>query len=921
MRPLKLTVSAFGPYAGKTEFDLQALGEKGLYLITGDTGAGKTTLFDAITYALYGEASGAVRDVSLFRSKYAEDATPTYVELNFEYAHKQYYVKRNPAYERPALRGSGITLQKAEVELHLPNGGVVTKKGEVDAKIREIIGIDRTQFAQIAMIAQGEFQKLILASTDERQKIFRDIFGTSYYMQMQEELKHEAGAISQKRKELKNSIAQYIDGATCKADDVLFIELKKAKEDSLSIVQTIELLEKMLENDGIFEEKLQNQLGLNEEKSRENTTEISKAEDRLKTEKSLESAKLALKSSGEKLQLANDELELEKEKSKEVDLLSKAVTIAEGELPKYEEADRLAKEIAGKVKSAKAEEKKLSACEDEIKELEKVCEALKAEREELKNAALVFSELHTQKTKLKEEAEYLGVLSAEIKAYKAVSANLSNAQAVYKTCAQQAEDAEKSYNQKNKTYLDEQAGVLAKTLRDGEACPVCGAKSHPSPAALPDSAPTAKELESAKQLAEKARNTAAKQSEKAAEYRTQQGGKKENIEQQAEKILGEISFENIEETLLKKEAELSKNNAQLHKELGDAEKKKTRFEILEKELPKKEAEKTEQGALQLSLSTKLASLKADLNADIKKQEELKPSLKFENKAEAEKDLREKTQKIKKIKESHKKAEETCNAFAKEKESLEGQIKALTEQLENVKPIDMEKAKEKSVLLKKEKEELDKRLGEIKIRISINRNSLQGIQTQSQSLAQAEEKSKWVNALSNTMNGNISGKEKVKLETYVQMLYFDRIIGRANTRFLKMSDGQYELCRTSAAENNRSQSGLDLDVIDHHNGTQRSVKTLSGGESFKASLSLALGLSDEICSIAGGIRLDTMFVDEGFGSLDEESLKNAINTLAGLSENNRLIGIISHVSELKEKIDKQVVIKKDKYEGSRVEMIV
>ena len=214
-----------------------------------------------------------------------------------------------------------------------------------------------------------------------------------------------------------------------------------------------------------------------------------------------------------------------------------------------------------------------------------------------------------------------------------------------------------------------------------------------------------------------------------------------------------------------------------------------------------------------------------------------------------------------------------------------------------------------------------KLQKVRTRLSSNAAVKKKIEEKSGELTSLEERWAWVKALSNTANGNITGKEKVMLETYIQMTYFDRILVRANRRLLSMTGGQYELVRRQVADNNRSQSGLELDVIDHYNGTQRSVKTLSGGESFKASLSLALGLSDEVQSSAGGIRLDTMFVDEGFGSLDEESLQQAIRTLAELGEGNRLVGIISHVGELKEKIDRQIVVTKAKTGGSRAEIRV
>lgn len=249
MRPIKLTVSAFGPYAGKTVLDLDKLGENGLYLITGDTGAGKTTIFDAITYALYGEASGDNRDASMFRSKYAEATTPTEVELVFSYAGKTYIVKRNPEYDRPKSRGEGYTTQKAEAQLTYPDGRVVTKQRDVDNAIRDIMGINRSQFLQIAMIAQGDFLKLLLAPTEERKKIFRQIFKTQLYQDLQDRLKKESGQLNDKCDAARNSIKQYIDGITCDENDVLCIEVEKAKNGLLPAKDVMDLIDRLLTQD------------------------------------------------------------------------------------------------------------------------------------------------------------------------------------------------------------------------------------------------------------------------------------------------------------------------------------------------------------------------------------------------------------------------------------------------------------------------------------------------------------------------------------------------------------------------------------------------------------------------------------------------------------------------------------------------
>ena len=249
MRPIKLTVSAFGPYAGKTILEMDKLGENGLYLITGDTGAGKTTIFDAITYALYGEASGENREPSMFRSKYAEATTPTEVELVFSYAGKTYTVTRNPEYERPKSRGEGFTTQKAEAQLIYPDGRVVAKQRDVDNAIRDIMGINRSQFLQIAMIAQGDFLKLLLAPTEERKKIFRQIFKTQLYQDLQDRLKKESGQLNDKCDAARNSIKQYIDGITCDENDVLSIEVEKAKNGLLPAKDVMDLIDRLLTQD------------------------------------------------------------------------------------------------------------------------------------------------------------------------------------------------------------------------------------------------------------------------------------------------------------------------------------------------------------------------------------------------------------------------------------------------------------------------------------------------------------------------------------------------------------------------------------------------------------------------------------------------------------------------------------------------
>jgi len=299
---------------------------------------------------------------------------------------------------------------------------------------------------------------------------------------------------------------------------------------------------------------------------------------------------------------------------------------------------------------------------------------------------------------------------------------------------------------------------------------------------------------------------------------------------------------------------------------------------------------------------------------------LKQKLGFSSKIDAENQISTLNNKIIEIEKSH---SEALNALNENKEKISSLKSAGIEIQKRLSGgnIDLDEENEKRIELEEKLEKLDIKSKAVHSRISSNSRSYENIVKRLDEIKKVEEKWIWMKSLSNTANGNISGKEKIMLETYIQMTYFDRIINRANLRFMVMSGGQYELKRRVEAQNNRSQSGLELDVIDHYNGTERSVKTLSGGESFKASLSLALGLSDEIQSSAGGIRLDTMFVDEGFGSLDDESLSQAIKALSSLADGNRLVGIISHVSELKDRIDKQIVVKKEKTGGSNITLLV
>lgn len=923
MRPLKLIISAFGPYAGRVEIDMDTLGNRGLYLITGRTGAGKTTIFDAITFALYGEASGNNREPGMLRSKYASPDTPTEVEMTFLYAGKTYEIKRNPEYLRPAKRGGGMALQRADAALIYPDGRVISKVKDVNQAVREIMGIDRNQFLQISMIAQGDFLKLLLADTKERQEIFRELFQTKNYQILQEQLKSESGVLNRQREVVKNSVEQYICGILCEDTDELVVELKKAKEGKMQIGDVVELAEKLLAHDQEREEQLKTELEVVEKQLEAVNGKLTKAQEfeKVKGEFIRDRCLLAnknqeLKGLGEQLNEAKGNQQLGEELIQRIAGLEAEILVYD-ELEAKKADDRKAEEEQKKVIRSQTEnigQQEQMASEIEVlRQEQKALEKSGEERERL------AGELERQENK----KISLELMKSEIEHYSALKAKLIEVQKSYIQAQEKAENLQKIYNGKNRSFLDGQAGVLASALKAGMPCPVCGATEHPCLAEISREAPTEGELKEAKRAYEAAYADANTASRLAGEVKGRFSSQEANVRKLMEAQM-EVSYEDISEVseiVEKKLADAEISIADLQKQIEMKQEQKNRYDRLSQMIPEREAAIANLQNDLISLKEKasaLGSRRTELECRIG---ELVSKLEHRDKAEVKETITKLTDKRTKFQKSLQQAEEAYLNCEKKVIALSSKIEQMEKQLADETEIDIESEKERKVSLTEQKNLLTDRQKEVYSRIAANQKELKNIKKRSAELLKLEDKWQWVKSLSNTANGNISGKEKVMLETYVQMKYFDRIIARANTRFMVMSGGQYELTRRLEAENSRSQSGLELNVIDHYNGSERSVKTLSGGEAFKASLSLALGLSDEVQSCAGGIQLDTMFVDEGFGSLDEESLQQAMRALAGLTEGNRLVGIISHVEELKGRIDKQIVVTKEKSGGSRVEMSV
>lgn len=918
MRPLKITMSAFGPYAGEVTLDMQKLGKSGIYLITGDTGAGKTTVFDAISYALYGEASGNYRENTTLRSKYASADTPTFVELEFEYNNEIYKINRNPEYPRPNKRGEGFTKQSANAELVMPDGSVITKIKEVNAKVEEIIGINKNQFSQIAMIAQGDFRKLLNCETNERSKIFRKIFKTEPYHNIEIKLSSLFNELKRNREKEKSGIEQYINQLKCNENDTLSLELERAKSGDVLIEDVIKLAGEIINKDTLEYTKTQKNIeSINEE--------IEKINSNIKLYENQEATKKAYAKASAKLEeLKTKRNECEKTyKSAEaqrerLDDLTKKINLINSKMPKYDELKSLENSINERTQSFEKSNNLLKLKQQEITLLEKEIDEKSKALEEVKGADLLVQKLTAQKEEIKKKAEALKELKTEIDRCKTEQKNLKNAQSFAKSALDEYGALENEYNQIYIAFFNEQAGIIADELKDGEPCPVCGSTSHPNLARKSENAPSQADVESAQNLVKKAQEKADKARDTASALKSRFDEIAANVKSAAKKLFGtdDNVFDDYNSNInaLKKEYDCTLAL------LKTANEKLNLYQKLDKEIPKIQ-EKQKSISDEISkLNTQKASDEAFISENTKRVTSIKSELDFESANLAKDKLKEYTNLSNDIKNAIEKSKNDFDDIKSKYDTQKGTKASLENALKEFKEIDLASLNEKSLKLNEYKKDVDKTAKSLYSRIESNKLLVDNISEKRDILKEYDDKYVWLKSLSETANGDISGKEKITLETFVQMTYFDSIIRKANIRLLTMSDGQYELVRRSDAETLKKNEGLALDVIDHFNGSSRSVSTLSGGESFMASLCLALGLSDEIQSSNGGIKLDTMFVDEGFGSLDGEALDRALSALTSLSQGNRLVGIISHVDVLRDRIDNKIVITKDRTTGSNAQII-
>lgn len=928
MRPLRLTVSAFGPYADKTTLDLARLGQGGLYLVTGDTGAGKTTLFDAITYALYDRSSGGVRDGAMLRSQYAALGTPTFVELEFAVRGQVYTVRRNPEYQRPKARGQGYTTEKADAVLTYPDGRPpVTRANEVTAAVTSLLGLDYQQFSQIAMIAQGQFARLLNTDTTQRTEIFRKLFRTQPYQKLQEALLQASRDLDAQLRQQNQAIGRILAPVCWPPEDPEAEALAQLSE--LTPADTAQAL-----LDGLAQ-RLEHQRTQAQAQRTQAETALSTAQQGLgaarqartlqqqRAEKQAECARLA-----PLLQAAQAEADRHAGDDRLLDGLAQQLQTAQAALDALAALDTLRTQHTAALAQAQAQAEAAAKAQRQQQLLDQELAQADTRLAALAQAPACQAQLEAQGQELARRQQALAQLGQSLTACQTQAQTVKTAREGYEAAAQRKAAAAQRYQQLDRAFLDAQAGLLASALAPGVPCPVCGSLHHPAPAALNAAAPTEAQVQAARRTADTAAQAAADASRQAGEAQTELRSARTALRQQAEALLpqrftadSELTFGILQTALEQEQQDLAAAQARHKQALRQNQAALTEKQTLETTRPQLLLQRDQHARAAAQADKAAAAALAQAEAKAQEIQRSAASLPWATQAEAQQALDALTQQRDALRKAGAKAAKALEAAQQEHTAACAALDALAQQQTPAPtPEAMDQLEQQVLGLEQQRDALRAQEQALEGYLQPCRTAAQRYRTAAQQRTQLVEQWQWVGALAATAGGTLSSRQKIRLETYIQMTYLDRILVHANTRLMQMTGGQYELERI-AGQDQRSQSGLDLGVIDHYNGSRRSVKSLSGGETFKASLALALGLSDEVQATAGGVQLDTLFLDEGFGSLDEESLEQALRVLTGLTEGNRLVGIISHVGALKERIDRQIVVRKNRTGGSSAELVV
>ena len=880
MKPIQLVLSAFGPYVERTVIDFSALGEEGLFLIAGDTGAGKTTIFDAISFALYGEASGGKekRKSKSFHSDYVSDQTETYVELTFRHRGETWWIRRNLEYQRPAKKKKDgmetTTRQAADAQMRNEDTGEeILRMDDVNRRVRELLGLTQDQFTQTVMIAQGDFLKILTASSDDRKKLFRDLFHTNLYVDLQSRLQEKNRACADEQKALE----QVILSAEGKIDpEAEFAE----REILLSYCGQIQhtdalcaLLARLIEQEKAAQEQARAQ-------KKEAADQIG--------------ALIAAVTEGERVN--RDFADWESKRARLA-----ALTAGQGEI----DAQRAALAAARRAQQLETDEALMrrtrrdmdaqrTALSEAQAALEQAKKALPEAETRMKEAESRGGEIHALLAQAKQMEDCLPVLG-EVERLKAA---LDTQKRELQRLTEASSLAQAAYTAAQNSYYLSQAGLLARELKAGQPCPVCGSTAHPCPAQITHETVTRQALEQAakrRETAEKAQSDAA----------TRLAANRAALDEREDRLRAlKIGADETRQRLAARIDAAHQAAADRQREIDAA---RSAYQALDK---RKTAAQSAVDAAQ----KQLAALEKDLRAQTEAFEQKRAAHGFEDEASY--------RLAKRTNADIERLDREIRNYDEQKRTLAAQTHELEDKLSGRQRTDLTALQNRRAAALDRQAKAENAEKAMVRKLTLHESAEREIRQANAAIQKKRGKWQIIQELYTCCAGIAAGNPRAKLtfEAYVQQYYFRFVVAAANKRLTRLTDGMFTLRVMREAANRVSQSGLDLEVLDRSTGQARDVSTLSGGESFLASLALALGLSDAVQSQSGQIRMDAMFIDEGFGSLDENALRSSIDVLLELADGKRLIGIISHVQELEERIDKQIVVTKTP-NGSTVRMNV
>lgn len=880
MKPIQLVLSAFGPYVERTVIDFSALGEEGLFLIAGDTGAGKTTIFDAISFALYGEASGGKekRKSKSFHSDYVSDQTETYVELTFRHRGETWWIRRNLEYQRPAKKKKDgmetTTRQAADAQMRNEDTGEeILRMDDVNRRVRELLGLTQDQFTQTVMIAQGDFLKILTASSDDRKKLFRDLFHTNLYVDLQSRLQEKNRACADEQKALEQTILREEGKIDPEAE---FAE----REILLSYCGQIQhtdalcaLLARLIEQEKAAQEQAKAQ-------KKEAADQIG--------------ALIAAVTDGERVN--RDFADWESKKARLA-----ALTAGQGEI----DAQRAALAAARRAQQLETDEALMrrtrrdmdaqrTALSDAQAALEQAKKALPEAETRMKEAESRGGEIHALLAQAKQMEDCLPVLG-EVERLKAA---LDTQKRELQRLTEASSRAQAAYTAAQNSYYLSQAGLLARELKAGQPCPVCGSTAHPCPAQITPETVTRQALEQAAQrreTAEKAQSDAA----------TRLAANQAALDEREDRLRAlKIGADETRQRLAARIDAAHQAAADRQREIDEA---RSAYQALDK---RKTAAQSAVDAAQ----KQLAALEKDLRAQTEAFEQKRAAHGFEDEASY--------RLAKRTNADIERLDREIRNYDEQKRTLAAQSRELEDKLSGRQRTDLTALQNRRAAALDRQAKAENAEKAMVRKLTLHESAEREIRQANAAIQKKRGKWQIIQELYTCCAGIAAGNPRAKLtfEAYVQQYYFRFVVAAANKRLTRLTDGMFTLRVMREAANRVSQSGLDLEVLDRSTGQARDVSTLSGGESFLASLALALGLSDAVQSQSGQIRMDAMFIDEGFGSLDENALRSSIDVLLELADGKRLIGIISHVQELEERIDKQIVVTKTP-NGSTVRMNV